>query len=262
MKKRGARLGQHFLTSRAVVKRILDVSGIQKTDTVLEIGPGEGILTEELIARAGRVVAIEKDAMLARKLREKFAEKDNLVLIEGDIRTILKKPEKYGINLASLAVIANIPYYLTGQLFRSLVSDTETVPRLLVLMVQKEVAERATAREKTNLLALSLQPFVEAQNAFRVSRGQFNPPPNVDSAILILKRRTRSLLDEQTIPKKRYFALLRAAFCQKRKIALSTLKKKRLSSETAFSQCAVPLNARPEDISSAQWLCITKKSGE
>ena len=269
----GKHLGQHFLSSPRTAQRIVQCAAIQKGDVVLEIGPGTGILTDELLKTDTTVIAVEKDANLAAKLRIKFEKNGNFTLIESDIRDVLK-PE--GLQrvvlknqkrttlcnpLESIKVVANIPYYLSGQLFRLLVSDNKTPPRLLVLMVQKEVAERVVTSKKMNLLALSIQPFMTAHIAFRVGRGQFRPPPSVDSAVLVLERRARSLLEEQKISKNRYFALLKTAFSQKRKMALSVLKKgafKDYPWSSLLGKCEIEKNARAENISLEQWLCLAK----
>ncbi|MBI1957266.1 MAG: ribosomal RNA small subunit methyltransferase A [Candidatus Niyogibacteria bacterium] len=277
------RLGQHFLTNRRLAEHMVENADVNRRDVVLEIGPGKGILTEALLKTGARVVAVEKDMALAADLREKFGKNKRFVLIEADIRDVLKNPIKYRFvrhSVSNIKVVANIPYYLTGQLFRLLVSDRKMPPRLLALMVQKEVAERiviltrkSLVRSKTNLLGLSILPFMTAEIAFRVSRGSFQPPPNVDSAVLILKRRPRSLFamsKAELLTKKRYFVLIKAAFAQKRKIALSVLKRGVFfenkgspflvpkDSPLVFKMCVVPENARAEDISLEQWLCVAK----
>ncbi|MBI2038819.1 MAG: ribosomal RNA small subunit methyltransferase A [Candidatus Niyogibacteria bacterium] len=277
----GTRLGQHFLTSPRIAERIAKSADIQPNDTVLEIGPGTGILTAELLKRAKRVIAVEKDTELIEKLREKFDKNKNLVLIEADIRDVLKKPRKFNTNVPSIKVVANIPYYLSGQLFRLLVSDRARPPSLIVLMVQKEVAERIANRtrpsliqSKTNLLGLSIQPFMTARIAFRVSRGNFRPPPGVDSAVLVLERRSRPLLISGSPTSRYYFALIKTAFGQKRKIALSVLKKGAFKGSpylipnpptggpwgSFLGKCKISKTARAENISLEQWLCLARQN--
>src|SRR3989344_1017943 len=137
------KFGQNFLKSKNVAKRMAYEAGIQKNDTLLEIGPGRGILTEELLKYAKKVIAVEKDSELFNFLKQKFAAEEKsgkLVLMHADIRDVLKYPKRYSLYPKRCKVVANIPYYLTGQLLRLLLVQVRLGP--LVLMVQKEVAQR------------------------------------------------------------------------------------------------------------------------
>src|SRR3989338_2999830 len=174
----GKRLGQHFLTSTAIAKRIVESANIQPSDTVLEIGPGRGMLTQFLVEKARKVIAVEKDTALVSLLRDKFESVGNIEILEGDILKIknakiknqndnlkFKIPKKYKI-------VANLPYYITSRFLRLFLEEMANKPQSMTLMVQKEVAERICARPPhMNLLALSVQAFGKPKMLFRVLAG-------------------------------------------------------------------------------------------
>mgnify|MGYP003339378900 CR=1 FL=1 len=154
--KKGARLGQHFLTGTWAAQRLVDAADITPSDIVLEIGPGKGALTKRLLATGAHVIAIEKDEVLAAALRETFANeiaRDALILIEGDVRDF--NPAHHGLAAGSYILAANIPYYITGEIIRSFLT-TPAHPKTMVLLIQKEVAQRIVARDgKESILSLS-----------------------------------------------------------------------------------------------------------
>ena len=151
-------LGQHFLKNKKILEEMARSAEISKKDIVLEVGPGLGSLTEILAERAGKVIAIEKDRELIPILREKFKKIKNMEIIEGDILKIKN------LKLENYKIVANIPYYITSRFLRLFLSQTRFGPKLMVLMVQKEVAERICAKpNKMNLLALSVQSYAKAE---------------------------------------------------------------------------------------------------
>jgi len=184
-------LGQHFLTDPRILGRIADVLAITKDDTVVEIGPGRGALTEQLVARAKRVVAIEIDRDLAKLLREKYAGDERVTVIENDV---------LDVNLGEVAggpylVAGNVPYNITTPiLFHAL-----EFPRAAraVYLVQREVAERvvaAPASENYGALSANLQALASAELVFKVAAGAFTPPPKVESAVLRITPRADPLV--------------------------------------------------------------------
>ena len=205
-------LGQHFLTDPRILGRIADVLGITKNDTVVEIGPGRGALTEQLISRAKRVVAIEIDRDLAKLLREKYADDDRVTIIESDV---------LDVNLGEAAggpylVAGNVPYNITTPiLFHAL-----EYPRAerAVYLVQREVAERVIAvpaSENYGALSANLQALAHAELSFRVSAGAFTPPPKVESAVMRITPRPDPLISaEEEAP---YRAMVVGAFGFRRK---------------------------------------------
>ncbi len=175
-------LGQNFLSSKKIVERIVMEAKVSKEDCVLEIGPGKGILTEALLEKVKKVIAVEKDDFLFEFLKEKFAKEikvKKLEIIHEDIvdfdQEKIKKPYK---------LVANIPYNITGEILRKFLSG-KNKPESMTVLVQKEVAERIFARDgKESLLSISVKIFGTPRLGFVISRGQFNPVPNVDSRVL------------------------------------------------------------------------------
>ncbi|MFC1595180.1 ribosomal RNA small subunit methyltransferase A, partial [Patescibacteria group bacterium] len=153
-------MGQRFLKSRAALSQIINAAELTKDDIVLEIGPGKGILTEELTKIAKQVIAVEKDERLCAFLKKKYEKTSNLKVICADI---LSMPRcDLGILEHEYKIVANLPYYITSRFLRIFLSQTEFRPKSMVLMVQKEVAKRMCAKPpKMNLLALSVQAFAE-----------------------------------------------------------------------------------------------------
>lgn len=215
-------LGQNFLTDASALGAVLDAAELESEDRVLEIGPGAGTLTAELVQRAGCVLAIELDETLVGVVRMELGDRPNLHIAHGDI---LKVPYQRMLadacGAGSYKVVANLPYYITSQVLRLLL-EREPKPELIDVMVQKEVAERATAGPGAmSLLGLSVQTFSQAWLVAHVPAGSFVPQPEVDSAVLQLKVRPEPLFPE--ISMERYFAIAAAGFGQKRKGLLNSL---------------------------------------
>lgn len=216
------RLGQHFLASSAVLRQIIAAAALAPGDTVLEIGAGTGALTRAMAERAGTIVAVEKDRELCRELAANFARTgiSNVRLICGDI---IKIPfAELGIG-PNYRVIANIPYYLTSRLIRLLLESAHP-PAEMLLMVQREVADRIVARPPNmNLLALAVQAQADARILFPVPKTAFRPMPAVNSAFVRIRPQSKNFFQRTRIQPKRFFAVVRAAFGGKRKILANTL---------------------------------------
>src|SRR5580692_1043811 len=205
-------LGQHFLTDPRILGRIADVLEITKNDTVVEIGPGRGALTEQLLARAKRVVAIEVDRDLAKLLHEKYAGDERVTIITSDV---------LDVNLGDAAgepylVAGNVPYNITTPiLFHAL---ERVRARRAVYLVQREVAERvvaAPASENYGALSANVQALATAEMVFTVSAGAFTPPPKVESAVLRIVPRVDPLVSAGEEPA--YRAMVVGAFGFRRK---------------------------------------------
>jgi 16S rRNA (adenine1518-N6/adenine1519-N6)-dimethyltransferase len=255
-KRRGAKLGQHLLTNQSVARAVGEAAGIVKGDTVLEIGPGKGMLTRELLALGARVIAIEKDPAMVEAMRDNFKAEIGsgaLTLIEGDIRDVstdfLEKKRVY-------KVAANIPYYITGELIRMFLSAKHQ-PQSLAFLVQKEVAERVARAKKESILSLSVKAYGAPKYVRTVAKGNFNPPPSVDSAILAVRDISRK--NFKAISEDMFFKTVKAGFAQKRKTLGGNLKKafgeRALDALTA---CSIGPNARAEDVSLEKWLTLSK----
>lgn len=254
----GARLGQHFLKTPWAARALARAADITGDDTVLEIGPGKGALTRELLSVSKKVVAIEKDEALVEKLREKFAQEistNALTVISGDIRDIT--PKKLGLESGKYILAANIPYYITGEIVRQFLTAEEQ-PRAMALLVQKEVAQRIISK-KESLLSLSVKVYGSPKIVAKVPRGNFTPAPNVDSAILLIDNISRQFfadLDENL-----FFKVIHAGFMSKRKYLLNNLATvfKKESAASAFAICEISLKARAEDVPLDAWRAIAKQ---
>lgn len=233
------RLGQHFLKNKKILEEIVRAAELSKKDTVLEIGPGHGELTEFLARRAKKVIAIEKDRRLIPLLREKFKPHKNVEIREGDIlkSKILNLKSEYKI-------AANIPYYLTSRFLRKFL-EAKNKPKLMVLMVQYEVAKRICAKPpEMNLLALSVQAYAQPKFIRKVSRKYFSPEPKVDSGIIKIS----PIPADQPARLIRVLNLARQAFQQKRKMLRQSLKNYKLPEKFKTK--------RPQELSLEEWLKI------
>jgi len=247
--RRGARLGQHFLTRPEIAGWVADAAHLTHEDTVLEIGPGHGILTRELLTRAGKVIAVEKDPALVAELRMLFSDEianGTLTLIEEDVRDFDPSTLTTPYTLA-----ANIPYYITGRIIRQFLTARHQ-PTRIVLLMQKEVAERIVARDqKESLLSLSVKAYGTPELVRTVKAGAFSPPPKVDSAILAIHEIQRNLFTSSA-HERLFFTTIRAAFQNKRKTIGASLKNTTVL-ERILAQNISP-STRPESIQHQVWI--------
>lgn len=242
-------LGQHWLHDRFVLEHIADCADINENDTVLEIGPGLGTLTSELLRRAKKVVAVEFDAELARKLPGQFPGK-NLEVINHDILTfdLTQLPPGY-------KVVANVPYYITSKIVHLLMTSSNK-PANAVLLVQKEVAQRIAAPAgDMSILAISAQLFAEARLGDIVPAELFTPPPKVDSQVIILETRAAPLISPEE--EKKFFRIVKAGFSAKRKKLRSSLSGglgiSKQEVEQLLKTAAISPDSRAEDLTLDQW---------
>jgi len=254
-------LGQNFLISPGIVERIAQAGDIQKGETVIEIGPGKGVLTAALLRAGAKVKAIEKDDRLIGFLDELFrAETDrgDFELFHDDVMEMT--PEKLSARIPeAYKVIANIPYYITGQIIRLFLSMPHK-PANMVLMVQKEVANRIIARdEKESILSLSVKAYAKPELVVSVARGNFFPIPNVDSAVIKLSDIQNPFTDAKE--EERFFEIVKAGFGQKRKKLVRNLEAvtDRESLARAFAVLQIGENARAEDIALPTWIKLAQE---
>jgi 16S rRNA (adenine1518-N6/adenine1519-N6)-dimethyltransferase len=208
-------LGQHWLRDDYSLESIVEAADIKPEDTVLEIGPGLGTLTEKLVKRSSRVVAVELDAPLASQLLRRVPV-DNLTVTTQDILAydLTQLPSGY-------KVVANIPYYLTSKLLRQLCESSNPFSKA-ALLVQKEVAERVCAGPGSgSILTISVQFYAKASLGPIVPAHLFSPPPKVDSQILQLEFRQEPLFPD--VDTKGFFRIVKAGFSQRRKTLLNSL---------------------------------------
>ncbi len=252
-------LGQNFLTSIPARNAIVKAGELAKGEKVLEIGPGKGMLTSGLLEAGASVVALEKDRELIPLLQEKFQkeiESKNLSLIEGDVLEF--EPSKHSLETSNYKLIANIPYYITGAILSKFLTS-DTYPSTMVVLVQKEVAERVVARDgKHSLLSLSVHAYGSPKIVYRVSKGSFNPIPKVDSAVLLISDISHTHFKNKA-HEKRFFEILHAGFAHKRKFLIRNLEEvaRKEDITTLFEKERISPKVRSEDIPLETWLKLS-----
>jgi 16S rRNA (adenine1518-N6/adenine1519-N6)-dimethyltransferase len=251
-------LGQHFLNDVRIAERIAAEGEIVPGETVLEIGPGTGFLTVELLKAGARVVAVEADIRAIEELQVRFAAEiaqDRLTIHHNDIRELHFK--ELGLTDHGFKVIANIPYYISGLLFR-LCLDGDMQPSRVVFLVQKEVAERITRSKKESLLSIGVKIYSNPSYAFTVKRGSFTPSPKVDSAVVTMKDVSRNRLEGLT--EEAFFSVVHAGFASRRKQLYGCLRETYSNEalDTAFHTLSLSRKIRGEDLSLEVWVALTK----
>lgn len=260
-------LGQHFLRSTRALNKIVEAANITPGDVVLEIGPGKGALTQKLVDAGARVIAVEKDDRCIGLLDDAFAttpEEQKPIIIHGDIldeniQKILFSKKHLGT--VPYKLVANIPYYITGRLFRLFLEKLRQ-PSSLTFLIQKEVAEQIVSRDgKEGILSLSIKTYGQPRYVGKVGRDAFAPPPKVDSAIIhvadISRERLGTLSDED------FFRILKAGFRARRKKLLGNLRDGLLlpkeTLEQIFMELAINPDIRGEDLALPHWITLSKK---
>lgn len=252
-------LGQNFLTSNVVPNWMVDAADLQASDTVLEIGPGTGMLTTALLATGAKVLAVEADTRAIEQLEQNFPiqiTSGQLTIHHGDAREI--NPKTLNLKNHQFKVVANIPYYLSGFLLRTLL-ESSIQPSTLTFLIQKELAARIARDKKESLLSLSVKAFGKPTYNKTVSRGHFNPQPKVDSAIFTVSEINSDNFKNFT--PELFFEILHLGLGKKRKQLLSnlTFKYERSALESVFTELGIPLIVRGEDLSLNTWLDLVHK---
>lgn len=241
-------LSQNFLIDGNIIRKIVKTAEVTSNDVVLEIGPGPGSLTEELINAGAKIIAVEKDPALAKALHR-------LKALEIHCEDILTFPvEKHFSNKQKGKVIANLPYHLTTPILTKLI-PLHTLFSSIVVMVQEEVARRFTAKPKTSdygSFTVFLNYYSEPHYAFKVSKHCFYPEPKVDSAVVVLKLRTPPTVSNE----KKFFEMRRTAFEHRRKMLRASLKELYSPEAVTAALKKIGLNpkARPEELSLKEFI--------
>ena len=247
-------LGQNFLINPSVCPRMAELSGADEGVGVIEIGPGIGVLTNELCKLADKVVAIELDKRLLPVLEETLGEYDNLKVVNADVlETDLHKLIEDEFSGMEVVVCANLPYYITSPVIMKLLEDK--LPRsAITVMVQKEAAQRICAEvgsRQSGAVTVSVNYYAKPEMLFLVSAGSFMPAPKVDSAVIRL-----NVLDEPPVKvndEKKFFSVIKAAFSQRRKVISNSLSSglslDKSKTADVLEKSGVPLNARAEKLS-------------
>jgi 16S rRNA (adenine1518-N6/adenine1519-N6)-dimethyltransferase len=255
------RFGQHFLRDRNIISKILRFFDPQPNETVVEIGPGTGALTRELIAHAGRVVAIEFDRKLVPHLLEEFGDESNFKLLEADALEAELCTEI--VPAASARVVANLPYNISTAILQRLIAQRACIPEMVV-MLQREVVERMLAPAGSSdrgYLSVLIEAYCESEKLFDVSPGAFRPPPKVWSSVVKLKLRQRLLID--VVSEELFWSVVSAGFAQKRKTILNNLRnvtgdlhalvKENGGASIVLCKAGVDLQRRAETLALDEW---------
>lgn len=263
----GRKLGQHFLKNNSALSESARIITSYHPSLIVEIGPGHGELTIYLknqishlkneigmdaerkikshishLKKNPKIVAIEKDGTLAEKLRERFKKTNGIEIIEGDALKIL--PKIISSSSKKYVIAGNIPYSITGRLLR-LIGDAENKPEAVILIIQKEVAERITAEPPhMNLLAACTRVWAKPRIVRIISRKDFSPRPNVDSALIVLETKEKKTT-------KHFYAAARILFSHPRKTVLNNLSSAfpRKEAELILNSAGIENNARPQNLS-------------
>lgn len=254
-------LGQHFLTDRRILSRIADALELTGTETVVEVGPGRGSLTEELLPRCARLVVIEYDRRLAALLRDRYAAEPRLTVVEADV---LETDLARAAGTDDFVLVGNVPYYITTPiLFHALQPPR---PRRAVYLVQREVADRAASAPGSRVygaLSVNVQALATVRSLFRVPPGAFQPPPKVESAVIRIEPRVEPLItvDEE----KRFRRLVQDAFGMRRKqlgrVVRSICGMGAEEAEALLKSAGLNPTARPETLSPEDFARLLRARG-
>jgi 16S rRNA (adenine1518-N6/adenine1519-N6)-dimethyltransferase len=240
--------GQHFLSDPRILEGIVNALGPTSTDTVVEIGPGRGSLTDILVERSGRLIAVEIDRALTEDLQKKYRDRTNVEIVQGDVL----ETDLHALAGQDFLLIGNVPYYITTPIvFKALDAP---IPRRSVFLVQREVAERMAAKEDTEsygALSVNVAAVANTEMVMSVPASSFKPPPKVESAVVRLTPRSSPLVSAESLPGFRTF--VQAMFGQRRKQMQRALRTVRgMSADEAsavLSRAEIDVSARPEVVS-------------
>ena len=253
--------GQNFLVDKNYIEKIIRALDLQTGETVVEIGPGRGALTEKLIESGANVVAIELERDMIAVLKEKFNAAENFELIEADALRIdfeeLINPKSKIQNPKSAKLVANLPYYISTAILQKLI-EQRAVFSQMVLMFQREVVDRITAEvgnKERGFLTVLTEAFLDSEKLFDVPPEAFRPPPKVRSAVVRLKPKTESFFTDDNL----FREIISAAFLQKRKTILNNLKnarvlkEKNIDAENILAESGIAPNRRAESLEINEW---------
>ena len=258
LKEKGIRpfkgLGQNFLVNEKDLEKIVQAAQLKKEDKVIEVGPGLGVLTQELVKEAKEVIAVEKDAKLASFLKENLKATNLKVLSEDALKSPTLKEEIQD----QYKVVANLPYYITSPVIRFFL-EVKKQPELMVLLIQKEVAQRICASPgQMSILAVAVQVYSRPSIVDHISRSSFWPQPKVDSAIL--KIQPKELTD---IDFSHFFKIVRLGFSEKRKQLANNLAKGLCLKKDKIASILKEINLnekiRAQELSVEDWQKLSEK---
>lgn len=248
------KLGQNFLQCRESLNKIIKLGNIQKYEHIVEIGPGHGVLTRELLSSKAKVTAVEIDKSIIPALKSATHEWKNSLVIENCHILSFSPPS------GNYKCISNIPYHLTSPILRKFLIDAKNKPSKMVLLMQKEVAEKIACKEdKNSLLSILVKTFGEPKYCFQVNAEKFFPAPKVDSAVLEINLFEKPKIN---IPEKIYFEMLYSGFSSPRKKLKNILMKKFFLTSNQindiFEKLNIDIDCRAQNITVEQWEEMTK----
>ena len=250
-------LGQHFLLDASILDQIIEAAKIEKSDMIVEIGPGIGILTRKLLEQAASVIAIELDKRMIPLLKEFTSTSQASLTSKTSPHLTIIHANALQTDMPSTPykVVANIPYHITSPLLRHLFLESKAIPLSLTLLIQREVAEKICDQEDAGMLTILVGLFGTPSLVSRVPPEAFLPPPKVDSAVLSIECFSQPLADQSTID--RIFTLTKAAFGQKRKMLSNTLGQFPGGMEL-LKRSSIDAKRRPQTLSVAEWISLAK----
>ena len=254
--------GQNFLVDQNYIAKIIHALNPQTGETIIEIGAGRGALTESLIESGANVIAIELEREMISVLRQRFGDKENFHLIESDVlkidfRQVTPNPESQIPNPESAKLVANLPYYISTAILQKLIEQREHFSEM-VLMFQREVVERITARvgnSERGFLTVLTEAYLTAEKLFDVPQNAFSPAPKVWSAVVRLEPKIDTAIKNE----KTFRRIVSAGFRQKRKTITNNLKSEFENIEKVFAECAVDPQRRAETLTLEEWKCLAKR---
>ena len=262
------RRGQNFLIKPKIIKRIIDIAEIGKEDVILEIGPGLGALTKPIADKCKKIIAVEIDKKLVEILKKRLGDYKNIEIIKG---SILDGISNFNLGAKRYKVISNLPFNITGRILRILLEQKDK-PELIVVVVQKEVAQRIMAQPPyMSLLSLSIQFYSQVRAVFNINKSNFWPQPKVDSMALKIKPNKFKIKKEI---EDNFFQLIKAGFSSKRKYLLNNLSKSVIMQNInhwntkekkeffleIFKKIGLNKKVRAQELSLKQWIEITSKT--
>jgi 16S rRNA (adenine1518-N6/adenine1519-N6)-dimethyltransferase len=254
-------LGQNFLVDSAYIEKIIFALDIQPGEAVIEIGPGRGALTEQVIDKADHLIALELDRDLVPILVEKFSKYDNFTILEADalefdFRTLISTNSKPEIRNPKLKLVANLPYYISTAILQRLI-DQRKVFSSMVLMLQKEVIDRITAQpgnSERGFLTVLAEGFFKVEKLFDIPPAAFCPQPKVWSSVVRITPKSSEISNEGV-----FRDLISSAFLQKRKTILNNLRNKYPNAVEILAAAGIDPKLRPEALSLSEWINLASE---
>lgn len=262
------KLGQNFLIDENVIDTIANASEISQDDIVIEIGPGLGTLTDKLLQKAGKVIAIELDERMISILKDRFFMYDNFEIINEDVLKVdlnkLIQENKEQLGLKRAKIVANLPYYITTPIIMKLLEEKLDIESITV-MIQKEVADRLTAipgEKNSGAITYTVYYYATSEEVLTVPNNSFIPEPEVESEVIKLNLRKEPVI--KVTDEKKFFALIKAAFMQRRKTLLNAIGNSGLNTtkeqmEQILKELDIDLKIRGEALTIDQFAKISEK---